>query len=154
MKYHCKVKTPTGDVREEAMTAGSREDLNKVLGMVGYELLEVLREEAPVSLVEGLSPDQKAKLAAAGSSVPNMGGGVSGVMPSQQLPPKPPQYKEYTDNGIQYRVELNTGVLQKKSWVKMSKDDMKYIAVEDKGNLVTAHAKKLTLYRLEWKELG
>ena len=152
MKFKYKVMTQTGDTKVDSMTASSEGELKRLLSMMGQELVEVLEREKQQSLVEGLSPEQQAKLLGAGG-VPNMGEKTAISILADQ-PKSVSQYKEYTDNGIQYRVELNTGKLQKRDWIKMAKDDLKDIAIEDNGVLSTAYAKKLTLYRLEWMDLG
>lgn len=159
MRFKYKVLTQTGDTKTDTMTANSEPELKKLLGMMGQELIEVLEREKPPSLVDGLSPEQQAKLmAASAGGVPNMGSVTTGAIPetpiAQAQATAPKKYKEYTDNGVLYRVELNSGKLQKKSWVKLSRDELKEVAIEDGGELKTAHAKKLTLYKLEWMDLG
>lgn len=150
MRFKVKVATDTGAQKIEINNAPNEQELKKIYSMMGYSVIEILSVEKEIRLIDELSPEQMAKLKAT-SGVPNMGGGKV-QMPSPT--PPTPEYRGYTDNGINYRVELNSGVLQKQDWVKLCTDSLKEIAIEEDGKMYSAHSKKLKLFKLEWVDLG
>jgi hypothetical protein len=156
MKFKCKIITPNGKENIEEMTAQNEQKLRELYQMMGYQLVEIMEKSEAQNFLADLDPETLAKINGA-NGVPNMGGGASKhvpSIPSPTAPPPPPKYKEYSDNGINYRVELNSGKLQKQDWVKLDSDELKDISIDDNGKMVTAYSKKLKLYRLKWVDLG
>ncbi len=151
MRFKVKVVTPQGKEHVEYNNAVDKNKLKGLYDMMGYELLEILETEKETSMFEGLDAETMAKIKNMGGGVQNMGAMTAPQQPTQ---PQQPQYKEYTDNNINYRVELNSGVLQKQDWVKLNTDELKDISIEDDNKMVSAYTKKMKLYRLKWVDLG
>jgi len=152
MRFKVKVVTPQGKEHIEYNNAVDKNKLQGLYDMMGYQLIEILETEKETSMFEGLDPETMAKIQnMGGGGVPNMG---AIAIPQQPQQPQQPKYKEYTDNNINYRVELNSGVLQKQDWVKLNNDELKDISIEDDNKMVSAYTKKMKLYRLKWVDLG
>lgn len=151
MRFKVKVLTPQGKEHIEYNNAVDKNKLKGLYDMMGYELLEILETEKETSMFEGLDAETMAKIKNMGGGVQNMGAITAPQQPTQ---PQELKYKEYTDNNINYRVELNSGVLQKQDWVKLNTDELKDISIEDDNKMVSAYTKKMKLYRLKWVDLG
>ena len=153
MRFKVKVVTDSGKEKIEFNNAVNEKELRKIYKMMGYTITDILDAVKESKLVDELSPEQLAKLRGAGGGVPNMGGGVR---PSPVLPVEPPapEYKEYTDNGVKYRVESHSAKMQKQDWVKLDNNFLKELAIEADGKMSTAYAEKIKLYKLEWVDLG
>jgi hypothetical protein len=156
MKFKCKVITPNGQEHIEEMTAPTKDKLRELYIMMGYQLVEIMGEVEQKNFLDDMEPELLAKLSQVnGGAVPNMGGGVTATPQPRLAGPAPvPEYKEYSDNGVDYRVETTSGKLQKHDWVKLSPNDLKNISLEHGGKMVTAYSQKLKLYRLEWIDVG
>ena len=151
MKFKVKVKLPSGAETIEESTAPDEKKLRELYNMMDYTVVEILGSEKEKSMFDGLDADTMAKINGMKGGVPNMGNiGVPISAPT----PKESSYKEYTDNGVNYRVELDSGKLQKQDWVQLDKDELKDISIEEGGKMVSAYTKKLKLFRLEWVDLG
>lgn len=148
MRFKVKVITPQGKEHVEYNNAVDKNKLKALYDMMGYTLLEILETEKETSMFEGLDTETLNKIKSMSGGVTNMGA------VALQPPPQQPQYKEYTDNNINYRVELTSGVLQKQDWVKLNNDELKNISIEDDNKMISAYTKKIKLYRLEWVDLG
>lgn len=151
MRFKVKVLTPQGKEHIEYNNAVDKNKLKGLYDMMGYELLEILETEKETSMFEGLDAETMAKIKNMSGGVQNMGAITAPQQPTQ---PQELKYKEYTDNNINYRVELNSGVLQKQDWVKLNTDELKDISIEDDNKMVSAYTKKMKLYRLKWVDLG
>ena len=149
MRFKVKVITPQGKEHVEYNNAVDKNKLKALYDMMGYTLLEILETEKETSMFEGLDTETLNKIKSMSGGVTNMGAVAVQPQQSQQ-----PQYKEYTDNNINYRVEVTSGILQKQDWVKLNNDELKDISIEDDNKMVSAYTKKLKLYRLMWVDLG
>lgn len=149
MRFKVKVITPQGKEHVEYNNAVDKNKLKALYDMMGYTLLEILETEKETSMFEGLDTETLNKIKSMSGGVTNMGAVAVQPQQSQQ-----PQYKEYTDNNINYRVEVTSGILQKQDWVKLNNDELKDISLEDDNKMVSAYTKKLKLYRLMWVDLG
>ena len=149
MRFKVKVITPQGKEHVEYNNAVDKNKLKALYDMMGYTLLEILETEKETSMFEGLDTETLNKIKSMSGGVTNMGAVAVQPQQSQQ-----PQYKEYTDNNINYRVEVTSGILQKQDWVKLNNDELKNISIEDDNKMVSAYTKKLKLYRLMWVDLG
>ncbi len=150
MKFTFIVRDQLGKEKKEEGNAQSETKLRELYRMMGYEVVEIIKAEKQSGMLDGIDPATLAALGTKGGAVPNMGN-LNAPPPVPQK--REPRYKEYEDGGIKYRVELNTGTLQKQGWVKMSADDLKAMAIEQEGKIQNAHSLKLKLFRLEWVDL-
>ncbi len=151
MRFQVKVILPTGAEKIEFNNAPDESKLRELYSMMGYTVVEIMGKEQEKGMFEGLDADTMAKINNMKGGVPNMGN--VGVAPTPS-PKAEPSYKEYTDNGVNYRVELTSGKLQKQDWVKLNTDELKDISIEDGGKMISAYTKKLKLHRLKWVDLG
>jgi len=152
MRFKVKVKLPTGDEKVEFNNAPDEKKLRELYSMMGYTVVEIMGKEQEKGMFDGLDAETMAKINQMNGKIPNMG-----TMDAYQPPTTPktePSYKEYTDNGVNYRVELSVGKLQKQDWVQLDKDELKDISIEEDGKMISAYAKKMKLYRLQWVDLG
>ncbi len=151
MRFKVKVITPTGSESIESNNAQDENKLRELYEMMGYTLVEVLEKEEEKTMFDELDPATMAQINNMKGGVPNMGNiGIPAPEPKSSKS----TYKEYTDNGVNYRVELDSGKLQKQDWVKLDSDELKDISIEDGNKMVSAYSKKLKLFRLKWIDLG
>ena len=149
MRFKVKVITPQGKEHVEYNNAVDKNKLKALYDMMGYTLLEILETEKETSMFEGLDTETLNKIKSMSGGVTNMGAVAVQPQQSQQ-----PQYKEYTDNNINYRVEVTSGILQKQDWVKLNNDELKDISIEDDNIMVSAYPKKLKVHRLMLVDYG
>lgn len=154
MRFKVKVKLPTGDEKVEFNNAPNEKKLRELYSMMGYTVVEIMGQEQEKDMFDGLDAETMAKINKMNGKIPNMG--TMDAVPAVSVPaPKTePSYKEYTDNGVNYRVELSVGKLQKQDWVQLDRDELKDISIEEGGKMISAYTKKMKLYRLEWVNLG
>lgn len=150
MRFQVKVILPSGAEKIEFNNAPDESKLRELYDMMGYTVVEIMGKEQEKGMFDGLDAATMAKINSMKGGVPNMGN--MGV--ETRTAPTEPIYKKYTDNGVNYRVEVNSGKLQKQDWVKLDSDELKDISIEDGGKMISAYTKKLKLHRLKWVDLG